>query len=227
MSKQISAKEVRFSPQISYQESSILVDDVRDTWFLPQEFEDIYLSARKTIKEADPSSKESGLLFVQGRRTASYQATLFGVYKSCLEGHSVGKLHDDLQFWIGLGHSHRGLERAIVPAIRQESKYRVAQLRKSIIFVQRRCHENQFGPDRQAALIRMASLKLTTPSTNYARVMADADAIAAGSNLDEDLAMDMALQLSSKMLMYEVPTIVQKPVHRRYRRQNSRCNPAA
>ena len=190
------AKRVRFGGESSVRSGSRR--SRKDLWFQPDELNQMKRSAAKHAGRIRGEIKRGK---IQGNEIpVSYEKVLLRIYRSCLEGqrHSFAD-QEKLEHWVSLGHARRGLERYVVDVIAQERSERRFQLQRSIFFVQEKCRNQGLSEVQEAGLIRLASEKLSKPSVAFAKVLAEADAIAAGSNLDDSHIFDMASSLSSKL----------------------------
>uniref|UniRef100_A0A7S1GM60 Uncharacterized protein n=1 Tax=Cyclophora tenuis TaxID=216820 RepID=A0A7S1GM60_CYCTE len=106
------------------------------------------------------------------------------------------RLFKDLQFWVLVGESRRGLERHTVQSVKQDCHRRKLDVIEGVLFVQQMCRENNnnnkninYNYAKAETMMRAASEKDSEPSVRFAALMGAADAIAAQTDDDEILQL--------------------------------------
>mmetsp|Transcript_14752 Transcript_14752/g.34108 ORF Transcript_14752/g.34108 Transcript_14752/m.34108 type:complete len:224 (+) Transcript_14752:696-1367(+) len=150
-------------------------DKLKQTWWSNDEFDTIRESA---LLLADSTFEERDATNTPKRR--SYYYTI--VKLQCVSMEEDEELSpswkESLHFWVGAG-SGRGLESYVVEQRAIDRAHRNAYVLDSLISLQDLCEDACLGYDRLSELQRMASESMSACSKKYARIMGDADEMAA------------------------------------------------
>jgi len=137
----------------------------------------------------------------------SYCKTIEQIYRCVLSSSSKREIspssQKNLEFWVSVGHSRRGLECHIVASVGKDRSRRKNNVIRRVLMAQERCIIERQSPEMACEFIRCASEKASQCSRRFAILMAEADQAAA---LREE-AMRKAKQDTNLLDMFEEKTL--------------------
>eukprot|EP00540_Astrosyne_radiata_P011112 CAMPEP_0116866446 /NCGR_PEP_ID=MMETSP0418-20121206/26025_1 /TAXON_ID=1158023 /ORGANISM="Astrosyne radiata, Strain 13vi08-1A" /LENGTH=224 /DNA_ID=CAMNT_0004502065 /DNA_START=96 /DNA_END=766 /DNA_ORIENTATION=+ len=117
----------------------------------------------------------------------SHHRTIQRVLKSCMKEDQpstqtvpLPKSHqDDLVYWMTARPERRGLERHLFDEVGRWQLHWIESIRHVIFLAQQKCDEEQWQYKDTCRLMRALSERVSGPTSQYARSIAEADALAA------------------------------------------------
>lgn len=151
-------------------------------WLNQEEWKQIRRSGQNVVD----SVQKGDFIWSEARRH-SYIKTMTKLWRTCVKGkHISDSMKEELIFWTSIGHSRRGLEKFSVTEVQEERQRRRREHIEGIMFVQDQCWDHEINVDQTARLLRVASEKLSQVATQFAAILADADASAVSDNAAEE-----------------------------------------
>ena len=176
---------------------ALLYMDMERCWWQPREMQAIRQGAYDVVKAMD----DGGDFFWEKLGQKPYRRVLHKVYKSCVAGKQKElspATRNDLDFWVGIGHTRRGLERCTVAAtVGKERRRRRSKLIENVLFVQERCWEEGLSYTQTAKLTRVASERESTIAARFAALLGSADAAAVRNDAMEQQQQQQQQQLQT------------------------------
>lgn len=149
---------------------------LEDCWWKASE----HAVFRQNARQVAQSIEDGGdCLFEKGGRR-SYVNIIEKVYTHSLTSRRAlpNATRKELEFWIQVGHSRRGLERMVASAIGEERIGRRVDVIVEVLQTQYHCWEQRKSAEQTAKLLKTVSERESTFSSRFAEMMGAADAIA-------------------------------------------------
>mmetsp|Transcript_21907 Transcript_21907/g.37265 ORF Transcript_21907/g.37265 Transcript_21907/m.37265 type:complete len:270 (-) Transcript_21907:562-1371(-) len=154
---------------------SELIDE--SLWWSAGEFGFIRSSAMLLTSKVRNGDDEDELTTY---RRNSYRKSLSKAYRLSVKSADLPRnAREDLEFWVNLGDSRRGLEKFILEDMRRDRDKRRDKLVGAVRTAQDRCKERGCPSGQKAEMLRNVSEGSSRHAKRFARVMAIADEYAA------------------------------------------------
>lgn len=159
----------------------LLHSDLERCWWQRYELSELRSSAQEVVEAIEDGGD---FIWVNGGRKP-YCKSIDKAFRSCVSKKELSSsTRRDLEFWVSVGHSRRGLERHIVTSFGEERQRRRADIVDGVLFVQYRCWEEGLNEEQTPKLLRAASERISLGSARFSAAMGAADAVAARTEED-------------------------------------------
>mmetsp|Transcript_16070 Transcript_16070/g.36901 ORF Transcript_16070/g.36901 Transcript_16070/m.36901 type:complete len:372 (-) Transcript_16070:30-1145(-) len=188
--------------------------DCERRWWQDSDFD----KAREGVNAVSDAIDNGGDAEWENMGKTTYHKTIQRLFRSCVKNDDKWKtpessVFQDLQFWVRVGHSRRGLERFIVNDVGVDMEHNKGDLIEGVLKAQKKCDKEEISDDQRFDMIRKASQKHSTVSARLAAALGKADEAV----LKEQENVDVATPASSIRKKIKSPkspdSVVEVPDH--------------